>query len=68
MFVRTSLIPCDSSHLAKNLSIPLINQWPAMEPYNNQQDVKLFRRFHSVFSVKLCTGGDAECHLELDGS
>ncbi|MEQ2159305.1 hypothetical protein GOODEAATRI_021524 [Goodea atripinnis] len=42
---RTSLIPCDSNHLAKNLSIPLINQWPTLEPYNIQDDMKLFRRF-----------------------
>lgn len=44
MFVRASLIPCDSNHLAKNLSIPLINQWPMLEPYNDQEDIKLFRR------------------------
>lgn len=42
---RTSLIPCDSNHLAKNLTIPLVNQWPAIQIYNNQDDVKLFRRF-----------------------
>ncbi|XP_047233349.1 RUN domain-containing protein 3A [Girardinichthys multiradiatus] len=40
----TSLIPCDSNHLAKDLSIPLINQWPTLEPYNIQDDIKLFRR------------------------
>ncbi|KAL0984471.1 hypothetical protein UPYG_G00141970 [Umbra pygmaea] len=38
----TSLIPCDSNRLAKNLSIPLINQW--QQPYNNHDDGKLFRR------------------------
>lgn len=44
----TALIPCDSSHLAKDLSIPLVNQWPSIQ--NNQGDVKLFRRrsFHSL--------------------
>ncbi|XP_046893677.1 RUN domain-containing protein 3A [Hypomesus transpacificus] len=44
----TTLIPCDSSHLAKHLSIPLVNQWPSIP--NNQGDVKLFRRrsFHSL--------------------
>uniref|UniRef100_A0A668VJ35 RUN domain-containing protein 3A n=1 Tax=Oreochromis aureus TaxID=47969 RepID=A0A668VJ35_OREAU len=41
----TSLIPCDSNHLAKNLSIPLVNQWPTLEPFDSQEDVKLFRRF-----------------------
>ncbi|KAM9424458.1 RUN domain-containing protein 3A-like [Pholidichthys leucotaenia] len=40
----TNLIPCDSNHLAKNLSIPLINQWPTLDPYSSQEDVKLFRR------------------------
>ncbi|XP_042364117.1 RUN domain-containing protein 3A [Plectropomus leopardus] len=40
----TSLIPCDSNHLAKNLSIPLVNQWPTLQPYSSQNDVKLFRR------------------------
>lgn len=43
VFIRTSLIPCDSNHLTKNLSIPLINQWPTLEPYNSEE-VKLFRR------------------------
>ncbi|XP_029485547.1 RUN domain-containing protein 3A [Oncorhynchus nerka] len=38
----TSLIPCDSNILAKNLSIPLVNQW--QQPYNNHDDGKLFRR------------------------
>nr|XP_040032165.1 RUN domain-containing protein 3A isoform X1 [Gasterosteus aculeatus aculeatus] len=40
----TSLIPCDSNHLAKNLSIPLVNQWPTLQPHKSQDDVKLFRR------------------------
>ncbi|XP_057682657.1 RUN domain-containing protein 3A-like isoform X2 [Corythoichthys intestinalis] len=40
----TSLIPCESSHLAKNLTIPLVNQWPLLDPYDNQNHVKLFRR------------------------
>ncbi|XP_069380933.1 RUN domain-containing protein 3A isoform X3 [Paralichthys olivaceus] len=44
----SSLMPCDSSHLAKNLSIPLVNQWSTIT--NNTGDVKLFRRrsFHSL--------------------
>ncbi|XP_057682656.1 RUN domain-containing protein 3A-like isoform X1 [Corythoichthys intestinalis] len=41
---QTSLIPCESSHLAKNLTIPLVNQWPLLDPYDNQNHVKLFRR------------------------
>ncbi|XP_064842852.1 RUN domain-containing protein 3A isoform X2 [Oncorhynchus masou masou] len=46
----TALIPCDSSHLTKNLCIPLVNQWSSIRGYNNQGDVKLFRRrsFHSL--------------------
>lgn len=50
LIVRTSLIPCDSNHLAKNLSIPLVNQWPALQPYNNKEDVKLFRRSDSWYN------------------
>uniref|UniRef100_A0A3P8RQ75 RUN domain-containing protein 3A n=1 Tax=Amphiprion percula TaxID=161767 RepID=A0A3P8RQ75_AMPPE len=38
----SALMPCDSSHLAKDLSIPLVNQWSTIT--NNQGDVKLFRR------------------------
>ncbi|XP_010872485.1 RUN domain-containing protein 3A [Esox lucius] len=46
----TALIPSDSSHLAKDPSIPLVNQWPSIRGYNNQRDDKLFRRrsFHSL--------------------
>ncbi|XP_055085446.1 RUN domain-containing protein 3A isoform X1 [Periophthalmus magnuspinnatus] len=40
----TSLIPCDPSHLVKNISIPLINQWPSLQSYNSQEDVRMFRR------------------------
>uniref|UniRef100_A0A4W5PGK9 RUN domain containing 3A n=1 Tax=Hucho hucho TaxID=62062 RepID=A0A4W5PGK9_9TELE len=43
----TALIPCDSSHLTKDLSIPLVNQWPSIQGYNNQGDVKLFRSLNS---------------------
>ncbi|XP_077359037.1 RUN domain-containing protein 3A isoform X2 [Festucalex cinctus] len=32
------------SHLAKDLTIPLVNQWPLLEPYDSQDHVKLFRR------------------------
>ncbi|XP_026207374.1 RUN domain-containing protein 3A isoform X2 [Anabas testudineus] len=58
------LIPCDSSHLAKNLSIPLINQWPVLQQYNNQEDVKLFRRrsFPSteLLSVEISLDSDSQ--------
>lgn len=39
---RSALIPCDSSHLTKELSIPLVNDWSAIA--NNQSDFKLLRR------------------------
>ncbi|KPP73119.1 RUN domain-containing protein 3A-like [Scleropages formosus] len=39
----TALIPCDSSRLAKELPIPLVNQWPSRQPCNNREDSKLFR-------------------------
>ncbi|KAF7664974.1 hypothetical protein LDENG_00158760 [Lucifuga dentata] len=60
----TSLIPCDSSHLAKNISIPLVNQWPMLQPYNDQEEVKLFRRrsFPSteLLSVELSMDSDSQ--------
>nr|XP_046234050.1 RUN domain-containing protein 3A [Scatophagus argus] len=61
----TSLIPCDSNHLSKNLSIPLVNQWPTLQPYNNQDDdVKLFRRrsFPSteLLSVEISLDSDSQ--------
>uniref|UniRef100_A0A3P9IVN6 RUN domain-containing protein 3A n=1 Tax=Oryzias latipes TaxID=8090 RepID=A0A3P9IVN6_ORYLA len=44
----SALTPCNSSNLAKDLSIPLVNQWSAIT--NDQGDVKIFRRrsFHSL--------------------
>ncbi|XP_070783165.1 RUN domain-containing protein 3A isoform X1 [Enoplosus armatus] len=60
----TNLIPCDSNHLAKNLSIPLVNQWPTLQPYNNQDDVKLYRRrsFPSteLLSVEISLDSDSQ--------
>ncbi|XP_068434035.1 RUN domain-containing protein 3A isoform X3 [Clinocottus analis] len=57
----SALMPCDSSHLAKDLSIPLVNQWSAIS--NNQGDVKLFRRrsFHSLEQLS------ADINLNSDG-
>uniref|UniRef100_A0A4W5P8D4 RUN domain containing 3A n=1 Tax=Hucho hucho TaxID=62062 RepID=A0A4W5P8D4_9TELE len=60
----TALIPCDSSHLTKDLSIPLVNQWPSIQGYNNQGDVKLFRRYiywtelYCVLSILSSVGKD----------
>ncbi|KAL7372991.1 hypothetical protein ABVT39_025361 [Epinephelus coioides] len=60
----TSLIPCDSNHLAKNLSIPLVNQWPTLQPYNSQDGVKLYRRrsFPSteLLSVEISLDSDSQ--------
>ncbi|XP_063337331.1 RUN domain-containing protein 3A [Pelmatolapia mariae] len=60
----TSLIPCDSNHLAKNLSIPLVNQWPTLELFDSQEDVKLFRRrsFPSteLLSVEVSLDSDSQ--------
>uniref|UniRef100_A0A4W6DXF5 RUN domain-containing protein 3A n=1 Tax=Lates calcarifer TaxID=8187 RepID=A0A4W6DXF5_LATCA len=60
----TSLIPCDSNHLAKNLSIPLVNQWPSLQPYSSQEDIKLFRRrsFPSteLLSVEVSLDSDSQ--------
>ncbi|XP_063079444.1 RUN domain-containing protein 3A isoform X3 [Engraulis encrasicolus] len=39
----SALLPSDSSHLTKNLCIPLVNQWSCARS-DNQKDVKLFRR------------------------
>ncbi|XP_054623048.1 RUN domain-containing protein 3A-like [Dunckerocampus dactyliophorus] len=58
----TSLIPCDTSHLAKDLAIPLVNQWPLLEPYSSQDDVKLFRR-RSFSSTELLS---VEISLDSD--
>uniref|UniRef100_A0A1A8KD99 RUN domain-containing protein 3A n=1 Tax=Nothobranchius kuhntae TaxID=321403 RepID=A0A1A8KD99_NOTKU len=55
----TSLIPCDSNHLAKNLSIPLINQWPTLEPYSSQDNMKLLRR-RSFPSTELLSVEDSD--------
>ncbi|XP_026063680.1 RUN domain-containing protein 3A isoform X2 [Carassius auratus] len=59
----TGIIPCESSHLAKGLSIPLINQWTTAQAANNQGNVKLFRRrsFHSLdLSVDASLNSDSQ--------
>ncbi|KAK7919621.1 hypothetical protein WMY93_010905 [Mugilogobius chulae] len=60
----TSLIPCDPSHLVKNISIPLINQWPSLQSYNSQEDVQMFRRrsFPSteLLSVEISLDSDSQ--------
>ncbi|TRY58695.1 hypothetical protein DNTS_023106 [Danionella cerebrum] len=40
----TSLIPGEPHPLSKDLSIPLVNQWPSLQSYNNQEDRKLYQR------------------------
>ncbi|CAG5897318.1 unnamed protein product [Menidia menidia] len=58
----STLMPCDSTNLAKDLSIPLVNQWSAIT--NNQGDVKLFRRrsFHSLeqLSAEVSLNSDSQ--------
>ncbi|XP_067432711.1 RUN domain-containing protein 3A [Thunnus thynnus] len=53
----TSLIPCDSNDLAKN-------QWPTLQEFNNEEDVKLFRRrsFPSteLLSVEISLDSDSQ--------
>uniref|UniRef100_A0A672PNT9 RUN domain-containing protein 3A n=1 Tax=Sinocyclocheilus grahami TaxID=75366 RepID=A0A672PNT9_SINGR len=44
LYRRTSLIPGESHPLSKDLSIPLVNQWPSLQNYNNQEDRKLYHR------------------------
>ncbi|XP_016135188.1 RUN domain-containing protein 3A-like isoform X2 [Sinocyclocheilus grahami] len=58
----TGIIPCESSHLVKGLSIPLINQWTTAQAANNQGNVKLFRRsFHSLdLSVDMSLNSDSQ--------
>uniref|UniRef100_A0A674CNA1 RUN domain-containing protein 3A n=1 Tax=Salmo trutta TaxID=8032 RepID=A0A674CNA1_SALTR len=58
----TSLIPCDSNILAKNLSIPLVNQW--QQPYNNHDDGKLFRRCDHILPAK-CLSLYSNTHFML---
>ncbi|KAL6474893.1 hypothetical protein MHYP_G00159330 [Metynnis hypsauchen] len=38
----TRLIPGESHPLSKDMSIPLVNQWPSLHTYNNQEDSKLY--------------------------
>ncbi|KAK5856033.1 hypothetical protein PBY51_007656 [Eleginops maclovinus] len=58
----SALMPCDTSHLAKDLSIPLVNQWSTIP--NNHGDVKLFRRrsFHSLelLSAEVSLNSDSQ--------
>ncbi|XP_056262359.1 RUN domain-containing protein 3A isoform X1 [Pseudoliparis swirei] len=66
----SALMPCDSSHLAKDLSIPLVNQWSTIS--NNQGDVKLFRRrsFHSFeqLSVDVSLNSDGRADGRHNGN
>ncbi|CAL8287984.1 unnamed protein product [Boreogadus saida] len=38
----SGLIPCESNHLSKEISIPQVNQWTTIN--NSHGDIKLFRR------------------------
>ncbi|XP_046902956.1 RUN domain-containing protein 3A-like [Hypomesus transpacificus] len=60
----TSLIPCDSNHLSKDLSIPLVNQWPVLQPFNNHEEGKLFHRRSppspELLSVEISLDSDSQ--------
>ncbi|XP_029945246.1 RUN domain-containing protein 3A isoform X2 [Salarias fasciatus] len=59
----SGLMPCDPSHLSKDLSIPLVNQWPAITD-DDSDEVKLFRResFHSTeqLSAEVSLNSDSQ--------
>ncbi|XP_077415392.1 RUN domain-containing protein 3A isoform X1 [Vanacampus margaritifer] len=58
----SSLMPCDSSQLGKNHSIPVINQWATITDHLGE--VKLFRRrsFHSFeqLSAEISLNSDSQ--------
>ncbi|KAM9783687.1 RUN domain-containing protein 3A [Syngnathus typhle] len=58
----SSLMPCDTSHLGKKLSVPLVNRWAAIS--DHQGDVQLFRRrsFRSLeqLSTELSLNSDSQ--------
>ncbi|MGH0190030.1 UNVERIFIED_CONTAM: hypothetical protein FKN15_041139 [Acipenser sinensis] len=57
----TGLIPCDSNHLSKDMTIPQVNQWPCLGAFNNEEAVKLYRRsYHSAEQLS------AEISLDSD--
>ncbi|XP_074552226.1 RUN domain-containing protein 3A isoform X2 [Halichoeres trimaculatus] len=61
----SALMPCDSSHLAKDFSIPLVNQWSTIT--TEQGDVKLFRRsFHSLEQLSGEVTLSSDCQ-KIDG-
>ncbi|XP_064172195.1 RUN domain-containing protein 3A-like isoform X1 [Anguilla rostrata] len=47
---RAAVITRDTNHLAKELPIPLVNQWSSLQTFNDHKDVKNFRRrsFHGL--------------------
>ncbi|XP_039595860.1 RUN domain-containing protein 3A-like [Polypterus senegalus] len=60
----TGLIPCDSNHLSKEMTIPLASQWSSLGAFSGEEDVKVYRRrsFHSVdqLSVEVSLGSDSQ--------
>ncbi|XP_051775022.1 RUN domain-containing protein 3A-like isoform X2 [Erpetoichthys calabaricus] len=60
----TGLIPCDSNHLSKEMTIPLASQWSSLGAFSGEEEVKVYRRrsFHSVdqLSVEVSLGSDSQ--------
>ncbi|XP_041087641.1 RUN domain-containing protein 3A-like [Polyodon spathula] len=59
----TGLIPCDSSHLSKERTIPQVNQWTGLGAFNNEEDIKLYRRsYHSAeqLSTEISLDSDSQ--------
>ncbi|KAK1794389.1 hypothetical protein P4O66_011275, partial [Electrophorus voltai] len=56
----TSLIPGEPHPLSKDMSIPLVNQWPSLHTYNNQEERKHYR------SRSLLSPEPLSAHVGLD--
>ncbi|XP_046710870.1 RUN domain-containing protein 3A [Silurus meridionalis] len=58
----TSLIPGEANPLSKDISIPLVNQWPSLHTYNNQEESQLYCSHSGSFrSPELLSA-----HISLD--
>ncbi|XP_060794782.1 RUN domain-containing protein 3A [Neoarius graeffei] len=58
----TSLIPGEAHPLSKDMSIPLVNQWPSLHTYNNQEESQLYCSHSGSFqSPELLSA-----HISLD--
>ncbi|TSL75238.1 RUN domain-containing protein 3A [Bagarius yarrelli] len=57
-----SLIPGGAHPLSKDISIPLVNQWPSLHKYNNQEENQLYHSdsFHSPELLSAHIGLDSD--------